>query len=79
MLYFLFPRKPAEVEKVTNLLLFWVAKDNLPLSEVDGEGFKVFMKEVFPKYKTPGRKKLTKLLDEKYNILSKKIKNRSKM
>lgn len=59
---------------MTNLLLFWITKDNLPLDFVEGEGFKAFMKEALPHYKAPGRKRVTKLLDEKYKDLYKKIK-----
>lgn len=58
----------------TNYLLFMIAKDNLPFSTTEKEGFKTFMKIVAPLYKIPGRKKVTTLIEEKYKFLSGMIK-----
>lgn len=56
-----------------------IAKDNLPLSLVDNEGFQQLMKVVTPLYKVPSRKTFTKLLDAKYEVLKGKfIKNLEK-
>jgi len=51
-----------------------IAKDNLPFATVEKEGFKTFMKTVAPLYKIPSRKKITSLIEEKYEFLSSMIK-----
>lgn len=51
---------------ITNLIMYMIAKDNLPLSIVENEGFQRFMKIITPLYKVPSRKTITKLLDAKY-------------
>lgn len=51
-----------------------IAKDNLPFATVEKEGFKTFMKIVAPLYKIPSRKKITSLVEEKYEFLSGMIK-----
>jgi hypothetical protein len=50
-----------------------IAKDNLPLSTVENEGFIQLMKTVAPLYKLPSRKTITRLLDAKYDILKDKF------
>lgn len=47
-----------------------IAKDNLPLNTCEKEGFKYLMKTVAPLYQMPGRKKITDLIDDKYDVLS---------
>nr|XP_012227644.1 PREDICTED: uncharacterized protein LOC105675227 [Linepithema humile] len=47
-----------------------IAKDNLPFATVEKQGFKTFMKIVAPLYKIPSRKKITSLIEEKYEFLS---------
>lgn len=54
----------------TNNLVFMIAKDNLPFATVEKEGFKTFIKVVSPLYKIPSRKKITNLIEEKYEFLS---------
>ncbi|XP_071644462.1 zinc finger BED domain-containing protein 4-like [Temnothorax longispinosus] len=54
----------------TNKLIFMIAKDNLPFATVEKEGFLTFMKTVAPLYKIPSRKKITSLIEEKYEFLS---------
>lgn len=51
-----------------------IAKDNLPFATVEKEGFKTFMKTIAPLYKIPSRKKITSLIEEKYEFLSSMIK-----
>jgi hypothetical protein len=53
-----------------------IAKDYLPFSTVKKEGFQTFMKTVAPLYKIPSRKKITGLIEEKYEFLSDMIKIR---
>lgn len=60
---------------ITNLIMFMIAKDNLPLSIVDNEGFQRLMKLVTPLYTVPSRKTITKLLDAKYEVLKDKFIN----
>ena len=55
-----------------------LAKDNMPLKTVDNEGFRNFMKTAVPLYSVPGRKSVTKKLEEKYEYLSLCIKERLK-
>lgn len=50
-----------------------IAKDNLPLSVVENEGFQQLMKTVARLYYLPSRKKITRLLDLKYEILKSKF------
>lgn len=50
-----------------------IAKDNLPLSIVENEGFIQLMKTVAPLYTLPSRKTITRLLDAKYEILKNKF------
>lgn len=47
-----------------------ITKDNLPLNTTEKEGFKYLMKIIAPLYQMPGRKKITEIIDQKYDILS---------
>lgn len=55
--------------KITNSLVYMICKDNLPLNTPEKQGFQHFMKTVTPLYTIPGRKTITKIIDEKYNVL----------
>ncbi|XP_066586476.1 E3 SUMO-protein ligase ZBED1-like isoform X2 [Prorops nasuta] len=57
-----------------NNILFMITKDNMPLQTVEKEGFKVFVNSLVPLYKIPSRCTMTRLMEEKYNILSNLIK-----
>lgn len=46
-----------------------IAKDNMPFQIVDNEGFKNLMKTTVPLYSVPGRKSITKKMEEKYEYL----------
>lgn len=46
-----------------------IAKDNLSYNTVDKEGFQYLMKLIAPLYKIPGRKRITTLMEEKYEFL----------
>jgi len=53
-----------------------ICKDNMPLNTTKKEGFRHFIQSVEPLYKIPGRKAVTSMLDDKYNFLSKVIKEK---
>jgi len=59
-----------EIAKITNALLFMVAKDNMPLNTVEKNGFQYFLKVIALLYKIPAPKQLTKLMDNEYEMLS---------
>lgn len=60
----------SKAEEITNAILFMIAKDNMPFNIMEREGFKYFMKTIAPLYSVPGRKLITKYMEEKYNYLS---------
>ncbi|XP_066583336.1 E3 SUMO-protein ligase ZBED1-like isoform X2 [Prorops nasuta] len=60
--------------EINNNILFMITKDNMPLQTVEKEGFKVFVNSLVPLYKIPSRCTMTRLMEEKYNILSNLIK-----
>ncbi|XP_011880756.1 PREDICTED: zinc finger BED domain-containing protein 4-like [Vollenhovia emeryi] len=47
-----------------------IAKDNLPFRTVENEGFQYLLKTTTPLYKIPGRKSITNLMEDKYELLS---------
>lgn len=53
-----------------------IAKDHLPFNTVEKEDFQYMMKTIIPLYKIPGRKTITNLMEEKYELLSNIIKAR---
>jgi len=53
-----------------------LAKDNMPLSTTEKEGFKFFMQKAAPMYKIPSRKTMTNLIKTKYEVLSELIKSK---
>jgi hypothetical protein len=53
-------------QRITDALLFMLSKDCMPIDTVDGEGFKIFVKTVEPRYKVPHRKTITKQLEDKF-------------
>jgi zinc finger BED domain-containing protein 1 (E3 SUMO-protein ligase ZBED1) len=61
--------------QITNAMLYMLAKDNLPFSTVEAEGFKTFMATCVPLYKIPSRRTVTKLVDDKYDVLAAKFKS----
>ncbi|EFN65135.1 Zinc finger BED domain-containing protein 1, partial [Camponotus floridanus] len=58
-----------KAEEITNAILFMIAKDNMPFQIVDNKGFRNLMKTTAPLYSIPGRKSITKRLEEKYEYL----------
>jgi hypothetical protein len=63
----------AKHRRITNIILFMICKDNLPLSTVEKESFKQLMTTVAPLYKVPSRKHFTNFLDQKYEFLKHKF------
>ena len=51
-----------------------IAKDKMPISTVGKEGFQTFLKCVAPLYKIPDRKKITSLIENKYEAISSIVK-----
>lgn len=56
-------------------LMYMVVKDHLPLDFVEGSGFKYFSKKAVPLYKVPSRRTFTRLLDDKYDVLSARMRD----
>ena len=54
-------------EEITLLLSKMIAKDMLPISFVEGEGFHEFMAFVEPEYTVPSRKTVTSRLEKLYD------------
>jgi len=60
--------------QMTNALLYMIAIDQLPLSTVNKEGFKYFIKIAAPLYDVPSRKTITHLVETRYTQLKEKMK-----
>lgn len=71
-----FSEEGSKAGRITNAILFMIAKDNMPFNIVKREGFKYFIKTIVPLYSIPGRKSITKYMEEKYNYLSLVAKDR---
>lgn len=73
----------ARAEKISTLLTKMIAKDMLPVSFVEGEGFRELMNFLEPEYRVPCRKTITsrleKLRDENVSILQEKLANAHKV
>ncbi|XP_076666311.1 E3 SUMO-protein ligase ZBED1-like [Andrena cerasifolii] len=61
--------------EITNKLLYMIAKDGMPYQIVEKEGFKTFVKAITPLYKLPCRKTVTNMIEEKYVVMSNRIKS----
>ncbi|PIK52482.1 putative zinc finger BED domain-containing protein 1-like [Apostichopus japonicus] len=57
---------PKKAERLNNLLVEMVAKDALPVSFIEGDGFRALMKAMEPSYVIPSRKTISALLKAKY-------------
>ncbi|KAF0713571.1 zinc finger BED domain-containing protein 4-like [Aphis craccivora] len=56
--------------EITEVLIYYICKDSVPFSTVDGTGFKYFLKVACPLYVVPSRNTIKNKLDEKYNLTS---------
>lgn len=61
--------------KITEAILQFIYKDNLPFSAVEGCGFLKLMKTVSPRYKVPTRNTIKILIEKKYDVVSLAFKN----
>ncbi|XP_011884114.1 PREDICTED: zinc finger BED domain-containing protein 1-like [Vollenhovia emeryi] len=61
--------------ELNSALMFMIAHDHLPLLTPDRTGFKYFIKRALPLYKPPCRKTVTKMMRDKYDVLTVKIRN----
>lgn len=73
---FIFSEGGSKAGQITNAILFMIAKDNQPYQIVEDEGFQHFVKTAIPLYKIPSRKSITRLTEEKYELLSMVIKSK---
>lgn len=71
MYLFIFIEGGARESAITNAIVYCIAKDGLPLNTTEHEGFKYLIKVLSPHFKLFGRKKLTQLVDAKFEVLSK--------
>jgi len=69
---------PSRVGEITDLIVDMVATDMLPLSFVDGPGFRGLMEFIEPAYNVPRRKSVTTRLEQRYNECVDKIKSELK-
>lgn len=60
--------------KITNAIVYMIAKDNQPLGITENDGFKKLMTIVAPLYKLPGRFKITALVREKFTMYANIVK-----
>ncbi|KAK1895583.1 Zinc finger BED domain containing protein 1 [Dissostichus eleginoides] len=65
---------PARRERITALITRMITKDMLPLSFVEGEGFRELMNFVEPEYRVPTRKTIVSRVEQKYEEGVKKLK-----
>ncbi|XP_074596363.1 E3 SUMO-protein ligase ZBED1-like [Brevipalpus obovatus] len=52
---------------ITSRIAVMIAKDNMPLNTVNGEGFRCLMKYLVPNYTVPDRKTIKSRIDELYD------------
>nr|XP_022907521.1 zinc finger BED domain-containing protein 1-like [Onthophagus taurus] len=64
----------AKAAKITNAIIFMICKDCQPISVVDNDGFKQVLRITAPHYTIPHRSTITRMIDSKYEVLSKVIK-----
>ncbi|CAH1104399.1 unnamed protein product [Psylliodes chrysocephalus] len=62
--------------QITNALIYMITKDNLPLNTTEKVGFKYFVQTTTPLYTIPGRKSVTALIDDKYDVLVRCLKSK---
>ncbi|CAG5102788.1 Protein of unknown function [Cotesia congregata] len=63
--------------QINNSLVFIIIKDCLPFRTVEKDGFKSFMMVLCPLYKIPCRETIKNLVDNKYNAIATKVKNKN--
>lgn len=74
--FFYFTANGSKNNEITEALLYYICKDNIPFSTVDGDGFQKFLKIACPLYVIPARNTIRNKLDIKYEYLSNKFKEK---
>ncbi|XP_050527498.1 zinc finger BED domain-containing protein 4-like isoform X2 [Daktulosphaira vitifoliae] len=64
--------------EITDALIYYICKDNVPFSTVEGSGFRHFLQVSCPLYTVPSRNTIKNKLDLKYDYLSKVFSNKLK-
>jgi hypothetical protein len=62
--------------ETTNLILKMIITDNLPMYFVENAGFQNFLQRVLPLYTLPSRKTFSRLLDSRYETISRIFRDR---
>jgi hypothetical protein len=62
--------------KITNAITYMICHDYQPLSVIENEGFRHLLKVTTPNYTIPSRKTITKLLENKYDVISQLFKSK---
>ena len=62
-------------KRITDLITNMITKDMLPLSFVEGEGFRKLMECVEPEYKVPSRKTVTARVESTYDTMASNLKS----
>ncbi|XP_044014118.1 E3 SUMO-protein ligase ZBED1-like [Aphidius gifuensis] len=60
-------------DELTNAILFMIAKDKLPMSMVENEGFRYLCSKFKPLYNIPSRKTISTALEDRYKILKERF------
>ncbi|XP_015121184.1 zinc finger BED domain-containing protein 1-like [Diachasma alloeum] len=66
----------AQAAKIKNAMVYMMAKDDLPLSATEKEGFRYLMSVVAPNYEVPKKTSITRATEEKYKVLSGIVKSK---
>jgi hypothetical protein len=62
--------------RITNSILFLICKDMQPFNIVNNDGFQHLMKTVVPLYKLPSRDTFSRRLDNKYEAIAARVKEK---
>ncbi|XP_015118442.1 zinc finger BED domain-containing protein 1-like [Diachasma alloeum] len=66
----------AQAAKIKNAMVYMIAKDDLPLSATEKEGFRYLMSIVAPNYEVPKKTSITRATEENYKVLSGIVKSK---
>lgn len=65
----LVPGRSKEVN-ITNSIVYYICKENVPFSVVESEGFKKMVKTMCPLYKVPGRDTIRRQINYLFEIMA---------
>lgn len=74
IIYHLFTAGSKNADNLTNLIVSMIVKDLLPLSFVEKDGFKDLIHFLAPEYKLLSAKTITKLVENKFILYSRRLK-----